>query len=77
MTTLYYETFKGFTYEPWIEEDDDVRKIWHVIKYNDEEVQPNWFANLSPYSYASREQFHQAVYDVYLKHWVQNGVDSN
>jgi hypothetical protein len=66
--------YKGFIYDPWLEEEDDNRKIFHTIQGPNgvKGVEPDWFANISPYSYATKEQFERAVDELYFEYWATN-----
>jgi hypothetical protein len=67
-------TYKGFTYSPEIELEDDNRKIYHEILFNGKRVQPPyWFQNISPYTYPTNEEFQRAVDEIYFENWVENG----
>jgi len=74
MGSVYYEPYKGFTYEPWVDDGDpEVRKIFHEIIHNGKDVSPTWFRNISPYQYASREEFKRAVNEIYFTFWLTDG----
>ena len=58
--------YRGYTYAPEIDDDGDVRKIFHeIMRPNGSTVEwnqlPREFINISPYQYATREQFESAV----------------
>lgn len=60
-------TYKGYTYDPEVERDDDSVKLIHHItnpygKWHG--IAPDWFYSISPYSYASAEEFKRAVDEV-------------
>ena len=60
-------SYKGYTYDPEVEEDDDSRKLIHHItnpQGNWHGVAPNWFENISPYEYPTAEEFKQAVNEI-------------
>jgi len=66
-------TYKGFTYEPWEDREDDNVKIFHDIHYKGDPVkEPGWFRNISPYTHATKEQFEQACDEIYFELWVKN-----
>ena len=69
--TPYYEPYKGFVYAPYEDREDDNVKIFHNIEWQGRNVEPDWFAQISPYQYASREEFHKAVDEIYFQFWVQ------
>jgi len=67
-------TYKGFTYTPEIEEEEDNRKIFHVIAHKGRRVNtPYWFQNISPYRYPTDQEFKQAVDEIHFENWVENG----
>lgn len=60
-------TYKGYTYDPEVEEDDDNAKLIHHITDPHGEwfsVAPNWFKQLSAYEYATADEFKRAVDEV-------------
>ena len=66
-------TYKGFTYTPEIEEEEDNRKIFHDIVYKGRRVQaPTWFQNISPYRYPTTEEFIKAVDEIEFETWLTN-----
>ena len=60
-------SYKNFTYDPYVEETEDNRKLFHdVFDPSGELVRlTDWFENISPYRAATREEFESAV-DFYL-----------
>jgi len=70
--------YKGFTYDTDVDEQDDVRKIWHNIRLPDGTLakEPSWFGGISPYRHATREEFEQAVNEIFFEYWVAKKVDS-
>jgi|TARA_B110000967_G_C18886855_1_gene564551 hypothetical protein len=68
--------YKGFTYEPWLDEEEDNRKIFHDVYYEGKEVKmPHWFSNISPYRDPTPAEFINAVNEIYFQHWVKKKVD--
>jgi len=59
-------SYKGYTYDPELEEDDDSRKLIHHITdpYGATGVAPSWFMNISPYEYPTSAEFKQAVEEI-------------
>ena len=60
-------SYKGYTYDPEVEEDGDSRKLIHHITNPQGEwhgVAPSWFKNISPYEYPTAEEFKQAVNEI-------------
>jgi hypothetical protein len=66
-------TYKGFTYTPDLELEEDNRKVFHEIKFKGRYVvPPKWFQNISPYRYPTTEEFMQAVDEIQFETWVEN-----
>ena len=64
--------YRGYTYFEDIQEDDDVRKIFHEIidpegRMVNWQLVPDAFHQISPYQSATREQFESAVDEVIFR----------
>lgn len=59
-------SYKGYTYDPEIEEDDDSRKLIHHITdpHGAIGVAPEWFMNITPYEYPTPAEFKRAVDEI-------------
>lgn len=60
-------TYKGYTYDPEVERDDDSVKLIHHITNPHGKwygVAPDWFYSISAYGYASSEEFKRAVDEI-------------
>ena len=56
--TDYQFEVDGYQYRTWIDDDDDVRKIWHECYFDGKEVaMPSSFNRYTPYSYMSKQEF--------------------
>lgn len=64
--------YRGYTYNPWEDVEDDVIKIFHEIRTPEGpnvewDVLPRWFIDISPYSTPTREEFERAVDEVIFR----------
>ena len=59
-------TYKGYTYDPEIEEDEDSRKLIHHITdpHGTTANTPDWFQQLSAYDYVTADEFKRAVDEI-------------
>ena len=64
-----------WTYIVEEERSDDNIKNRHELYYKGENVtdKVRWFANISPYSIATREQFDEAINELKLQFWLTDG----
>ncbi len=63
---LEHVSYKGYTYDPEIEEDDDSRKLIHHITdpHGTTANTPDWFQQLSAYDYVTADEFKRAVDEI-------------
>lgn len=56
--TEYQFNVDGYQYRTWIDDDDDVRKIFHECYFDEKEVKmPSEFYNFTPYHYMNPSEF--------------------
>jgi hypothetical protein len=65
-SNLVTESYKGYTYDPVIEEEQVIHHITSPkgISFG---VAPNWFKNLSDHDYATPKEFKSAVDEIESK----------
>jgi len=72
--------YRGYTYDVDIHEEDDNRKMWHMIIRPDGkevpfEMLPSEFKNISPYRQATQTEFEKAVDEVAFRDFTLGVTD--